>query len=117
MTYTTEENLEANPPDPAIMTFKEIRIDTCANMRSAMARQQYIGYCDMFLLKNELQPFSDKIFRCIGGTGKGMGESRIQITFSVLRIIIYVKFVVLEYYVPSLLCMKYMLYKNLDFKL
>lgn len=95
-------------------TFDGVRLDTCCNKRTVMSWSQYTAYCSEFGLKGAIDRAVRTVLRGIGGKRMSMCTEKIQVPFTVLRIIIDVDLLILSEDVPALLSMKDMVLNRLD---
>lgn len=95
-------------------TFKEIRLDTCANKISVMSTHQCPEYLKRSSLPRTVSPPPRKKIRGMCRTMKIFGEAKVQIPFRDLVIIVDVDFLLLEDPVLSSLSMKDMIQDGFD---
>lgn len=94
--------------------FKGIIIDTAANRRSVMCRNQHNAYQLEFGVKIPLRPPQKSRMKGIGGEGKVIGDATIPVPFTDLNLILDIDFVIMKDHCTSLLCNKDMINGGLD---
>lgn len=92
----TFEQVESFDLQASSNKFNSFIINTCAKLARIIWRSQYYAYCNKFGVKSSLNPDSERIVNGIVGRKMATETVTIRITFIDLKIIIYVKFPVLN---------------------
>lgn len=91
--------------------FACIKIYACANKTYILSLRQCRSYCRGFGLPKSIRPTNKRGVTFIGGRKAAVGMAVIKIPFDNLGVIIYVKFLLIDASIPSLMSLGY-LHKN-----
>lgn len=97
--------------------FDGIRIDTFANLKSIMSKDQYYSYCGAFGVRPVMRPERDRTVKGIGGSKRSIGMALIQIQFKLVGWVIDVEFLLLTEKIQTLTSIRDMLRNGLDLSL